>query len=123
SAASTVGLRERIASSAMTEIGSVLDTVGIAVAPHENSSILFPAKRDVEADRAAKRRPGLSSRHVLLAHSAGCYGLRRFHPRRWQGMAAEIRIAAGGGGPLAAKGGARVPHLIFREVLGPAGVA
>src|SRR5205085_1307102 len=83
---------------------------------------LFPAKRDVETDQAAKRRPELSSRCVLLACTAACYDSRRFRPRRWQGMAAEIRIAAAGGGALAAKRGVRIPHLIFREVLGPAGV-
>jgi len=37
------------------------------------------------------------------------------------GMAADTRIAAGGAGSLAAAC-ARVPHLVFRNVLGPAGI-
>src|SRR6266576_2823040 len=95
SAASTDGLRERTVASVMTEVGSVLDTVGIAVAPVGEASNLFPARGDVEggsgpvqpgAPRISGRRINARRRDAaLLACAAGCYGLRWFRLRRWAG--------------------------------------
>src|SRR5437773_12032123 len=93
SAASTDGLRERIVASVMAEVGSVLDTVGIAVARLGRRQIycgrraLSRRMRVGAAGCAAGRRIKTRRRDAaLLACAAGCYGLPRFRPRRWMGM-------------------------------------
>src|SRR6266404_2452797 len=118
SAASTDGLRERIVASVMAEVGSVLDSVGIAVAPVGEMANLFPASGAVEPDPQQlrclpdSRIRGRPRNAVLLTRAAGCYGLRQLRPRRWQGMTAETRIAATGLDHLAEEPHARVPHLV-----------
>src|SRR5260370_35580167 len=99
SAASTDGLRERIVASVMTEVGSVLDSVGIAVAPVGETANLFPARGAVEPDpRRLRCLPdsrirGRPRNAALLACRAGCYGFRHPLPRPRRGVSAHTRDA------------------------------
>src|SRR2546421_12835833 len=87
SAASTVGLRDRTAASLMLEVGSVLDTIGIAVAPVGRRQIYF--RRAVLSSRIGvlaayrdRRRSARPRIAVLLGCAADWYGSGQRRPRR-----------------------------------------
>src|SRR5580704_18291797 len=91
SAASTAGLRDRIVASVMVEVGSVLDTVGIAVAPPwgDANSISDDGRCRAGSEAVAAHlrpvHPRSAAHAALLARAAGCYGARQLRPRRWAG--------------------------------------